>query len=49
MFGKFASLIVLIGISFSAFTYFAMKECENFTIPNQNGKVFIVTGGNSGS
>jgi hypothetical protein len=48
MLGKLSVAALLIGVGVSLFSHFAMKECENFTIPDQSGKVMIVTGGNSG-
>lgn len=46
--GKISVAIVFLGMGATLFSYYAMKECENFTIPDQTGKVMIVTGGNSG-
>lgn len=45
--GTFAAIVV--GVGLSLFSLFAMRECDNFTIPDQTGKVMIVTGGNSGT
>jgi hypothetical protein len=49
MFGKLTLAALFVGVGISLFSYTAMKECENFTIPDQTGKVMIVTGGNSGT
>lgn len=42
-------VVVVLGVFASLFSYYAMKECENFSIPDQSGKIMIVTGGNSGA
>jgi D-alanyl-D-alanine carboxypeptidase len=48
MFGKVTFVALVLACGVALFINSAMKECDNFTIPNQSGKVMIVTGGNSG-
>jgi hypothetical protein len=40
---------ILLGVlGFAFFAKLAMRECYLFDIPDQTGKIIIVTGGNSG-
>ena len=43
-----ATFLALGAISLRGFVKFAMNECKNFQIAPQNGKTFVITGGNSG-
>lgn len=42
------NFILLCALGFGLFAKLAMRECDLFDIPDQTGKVIIVTGGNSG-
>lgn len=41
-------LVVVAAIVVPSFVRYGMRECKDFKIESQAGKIFIVTGGNSG-
>lgn len=46
---SFGFLILIFAIAIVGFVKLGMKECNHFEIPDQTGKIMIVTGGNSGT
>ena len=46
---RFGIITVACVVFIAAYVKLAMRECDSFDIPDQLGKIVIVTGGNSGA